>query len=78
MKRRGFPAAAREALRDDQLRGNLALATGTIRERRARAVGERPDWEELREAGRTLKLRVLRHLDSYLVQFERAAPAGSR
>ena len=76
MKRRGFPAAAREALRNDQLRGNLALATGTIRERRARAVGERPDWEELREAGRTLKLRVLRHLDSYLVQFERAVEAA--
>ncbi len=67
-----FPAAAREALRDAQLRRNLNVATRTIRERRARVVDERSDWEELREAGRTLKRRVLRHLDDYLVQFEAA------
>jgi L-lactate dehydrogenase complex protein LldF len=72
----GFPTAARTALRDLQLRRNLALATGTIRERRARAVAERPDWEELREAGRTLKRRVLRHLETYLVQFEQAVEAA--
>jgi L-lactate dehydrogenase complex protein LldF len=67
-----FPAAARTALRDAQLRRNLGVATRTIRERRARVVEERSDWEELREAGRTLKRRVLRHLDDYLVQFEAA------
>ena len=33
---------------------------------------ERADWEELREAGRALKDRVLRHLDDYLLQFEEA------
>jgi len=30
-------------------------------------VGELDDWEELREAGRALRERVLRHLDGYLV-----------
>jgi len=73
----GFPAAAREALQDAQLRRNLAVATGTIRRKRAEVVSERPDWEELREAGRALKERVLLHLDEYLLQFEAAvARAG--
>jgi L-lactate dehydrogenase complex protein LldF len=31
---------------------------------------EMPDWEELREAGRALKSRVMRHLDEYLLQLE--------
>ncbi len=70
--RGGFPAAARVALRDAQLRRNLAVATQTIRRKRAEVVAERVDWEELREAGRTLKLRVLRHLDGYLLEFEQA------
>jgi L-lactate dehydrogenase complex protein LldF len=72
----GFPLAARRALRDTQLRRNLTVATETIRERRARVVAERTDWEELREAGRALKRRVLRHLDTYLVEFERAVEAA--
>jgi L-lactate dehydrogenase complex protein LldF len=67
-----FATAARPALRDSQLRRNLGVATRTIRDRRAHVVAERPDWEELREAGRALKERVLRHLDAYLVQFEDA------
>jgi L-lactate dehydrogenase complex protein LldF len=66
----GFPDAARVALRDSQLRRNLGVATRAIRDKRAQVVAERPDWEELREAGRALKERVLRHLDEYLVQFE--------
>jgi L-lactate dehydrogenase complex protein LldF len=75
----GFPTAAREALRDSQLRRNLGVATRTIREKRAQVVAERTDWEELREAGRALKERVLRHLDDYLVQFEEAVErAGGR
>ena len=35
-----FPQAAREALADSQLRHNLAHATGTIRDKRARVVAE--------------------------------------
>jgi L-lactate dehydrogenase complex protein LldF len=75
----GFPAAAREALRDTQLRHNLGVATATIRDKRAQAVAELPDWEELRDAGAALKRRVLRHLDEYLLQFEAAVEgAGGR
>jgi len=68
----GFPQAAHVALRDTQLRRNLALATTTIRGRRATVTGERPDWEELRAAGAAIKRRVLRHLDRHLLQFEAA------
>jgi L-lactate dehydrogenase complex protein LldF len=72
----GFPAAAQQALQDTQLRRNLGNATRTIRERRARAVAERPDWEALRAAGSAIKRRVLRHLDEYLLQFEAAVEAA--
>jgi L-lactate dehydrogenase complex protein LldF len=65
-----FPKAARAALADAQLRHNLGHATHAIRAKRAAAVAEVPDWEELREAGRALKERVLRHLDDYLAQLE--------
>jgi L-lactate dehydrogenase complex protein LldF len=65
-----FPEAARTALADSQLRHNLGHATHTIRAKRAEVVGEVPDWEELREAGRALKERVLRHLDDYLLELE--------
>ena len=69
---RAFPAAAHEALADRQLRANLRNATHAIRDNRDRVVAEVPDWEELREAGRTIKADVLAHLDEYLVQFEAA------
>ena len=65
-----FEASAKESLADHQLRRNLGKATKTIREKRAEAVDEMPDWEELREAGRALKERTLRHLDHYLVELE--------
>jgi L-lactate dehydrogenase complex protein LldF len=72
-----FPQAARTALADAQLRHNLGHATHTIRGRRAAAVAELPDWQELREAGRAIKQRVLRHLDAYLLELEAAvARAG--
>ena len=71
-----FPAAARRAVGDAQLRRNLGNATATIRGRRAQVVGELPDWEALREAGRALKERVLRHLDDYLLQLESAVTAA--
>jgi len=67
-----FPAAARRELANPQLRANLRNATDTILEKRARVVGEVPDWEELREAGRAIKADVLARLDEYLLQFEEA------
>ncbi|MDX6469318.1 MAG: L-lactate dehydrogenase complex protein LldF, partial [Gaiellaceae bacterium] len=69
----GFPDAARAELANPQLRANLRNATDTIRAKRARVVEELPDWEELREAGRTIKADVLLRLEEYLVQFEAAA-----
>jgi L-lactate dehydrogenase complex protein LldF len=65
-----FQDAAKLALGNTQLRRNMGKATQTIRGKRAAVVGELPDWEQLREAGRAIKERVLRHLDDYLIQFE--------
>ncbi len=65
-----FQSTARRALDDAQLRRNLHKATHTIREKRARVVEEMPDWEALREAGRAIKERTLRHLDAYLLELE--------
>ncbi|MCA1718015.1 MAG: iron-sulfur cluster-binding protein [Actinobacteria bacterium] len=65
-----FEETARESLADTQLRRNLGKATQTIRHKRAVAVEEMPDWEQLREAGRALKSRTLRHLDEYLLRLE--------
>jgi L-lactate dehydrogenase complex protein LldF len=68
----GFPRAASVALRDSQLRRNLAKATTTIRAKRAGVVGEVPDWEELRQAGRALKDSALASLDTQLERLEAA------
>jgi len=65
-----FPAAARRALADTQLRANLAMATTTIRRKRAAVVAELGDWEELRAAGQAAKTGMMRHLDRYLEQLE--------
>jgi L-lactate dehydrogenase complex protein LldF len=65
-----FPTLAHDALRNSQLRRNLGNATATIRAKRAAVVGELPDWQGLREAGRSIKERTLRHLDHYLEQLQ--------
>lgn len=71
-----FPDAAREALQDDQLRRNLANATGVIRAKRAEVVAEVSNWEQLRLAGASIKDEVLLHLDEYLVQLEKSLTAA--
>jgi L-lactate dehydrogenase complex protein LldF len=71
-----FPDAARRALADTQLRRNLGKATGTIRAKRAAVVGEVPDWEELREAGRALKTEAMARLPELLVQLEEQVTAA--
>lgn len=70
-----FPRAAREALADSQLRRNIGHATGTIRTKRLRAVGECDDWEELRAAGSALKQDVMARLPELLAQLERNVTA---
>jgi L-lactate dehydrogenase complex protein LldF len=67
-----FPIAARAALADTQLRRNMALATGTIRAKRAAVVDEVEGWEELRLAGAAIKDNTLHRLDEHLVQLEAA------
>src|SRR4051812_22410122 len=70
-----FPTAARTALADDQLRRNLKHATGLIRTKRAAAVAELPDWEDLRRAGEAIKDDVLANLDTYLLRLEELVTA---
>jgi L-lactate dehydrogenase complex protein LldF len=67
-----FPHAAKELLGNTQLRANVRRATDIIRNKRARVVGEMPDWEDLRTSAQQIKQNVLRNLDSYLEQFEAA------
>ncbi|MFJ5172859.1 LutB/LldF family L-lactate oxidation iron-sulfur protein [Streptomyces griseoviridis] len=71
-----FPEAARAAVGDQTLRGNLRHATHTIRAKRAKAVAEVSDWDQLREAGKRIKDHTLRHLDRYLVQLEERVTAA--
>src|SRR5690242_12615320 len=72
-----FPAAAKKSIANTQLRHNVRYATDVIRGKRARVVGEVPDWEQLRDAGSAIKAHTLQHLDFYLTQFETAcANAG--
>ena len=66
-----FPVAARVALENEQLRHNLAHATGTIREKRARVVAELDDWEELRTRAAAVKDAALAGLEQHLVELER-------
>ena len=65
-----FPASAKAALANTQLRRNMGKATSTIREKRGAVVREVPDWEILRTAGSAIKARVMSHLDDYLLQLE--------
>lgn len=67
---RPFPAHARAALANAQLRRNVGGAVRTMRARRDATVGELVDWEQLRLAAEAIKRRSLRHLPSYLEQLE--------
>lgn len=67
-----FEESAESYLSNTQLRRNIGHATHTIREKREEAVGELPDWQQLRQAGSALKQKVMQDLDSYLLQLEEA------
>jgi L-lactate dehydrogenase complex protein LldF len=66
----GFTAAARAELRNPQLRRNLRKATTTIRAKREAVVAEVDEWEELRDAGRRIKLEAMAQLDVHLERLE--------
>jgi L-lactate dehydrogenase complex protein LldF len=72
----GFPRAAAAALGDAQLRRNLEKATTAIRSKRAAAVGELSDWEQLRDAGAAIKARALASLPEQLERLETAVQAA--
>ena len=72
----GFPAAARTALADAQLRRNIGKATTAIRVKRLRAVGELPDWEALRDAGAAIKARAMATLPEQLERLEERVTAA--
>src|ERR1700728_2728197 len=65
-----FPMAAKTALGDAQLRRNVRHATDVIQAKRARVVGEMPDWQDLRESGKQIRKHTMAHLDYYLQEFE--------
>jgi L-lactate dehydrogenase complex protein LldF len=71
-----FPNAAAIALRDTQLRHNLARATGTIRARRAAVVAEVDDWEAQRDEAARIKDSALLDLDRQLERLERTVSAA--
>ncbi|QVQ52550.1 lactate utilization protein [Spiractinospora alimapuensis] len=71
-----FPVSAHESTADPQLRHNLRTATHTIRTKRGAVTAELDDWAELRDAGARIKAHTLRHLDTYLPQFESAVQAA--
>ena len=74
-QREPFERASREALANRQMRANLVHATTTIRAKRALAVEEVPDWEELRDAGAAIKANALLSLERLLVELESAVVA---
>ena len=72
----GFTEAARTDLRNAQQRRNLRKATTTIRRKREGVVGEVPDWEDLREAGRRIKEGAMARLDEHLEALEASVTAA--
>jgi L-lactate dehydrogenase complex protein LldF len=66
----GFTEAAKAELRNPQLRRNLRKATTTIRAKREAVVAEVDEWEELRDAGRRIKLEAMAQLDVHLERLE--------
>ena len=65
-----FPTRAHLSLQDSQIRRNVHKAVTTIRAKTARAIGERPDWQELRDAGSAIKAEAMGSLDTLLLQLE--------
>jgi L-lactate dehydrogenase complex protein LldF len=71
-----FPKAARALVGDTQMRKNVRHATNVIQGKRAKVVGEMPDWQELREAGMRLREHTMANLDFYLERFEKKCTAA--
>jgi len=64
-----FKENAHEALRNEGLQRSLARSKSSFQARRAAAVMNLPEFEDLREVGRAIKDHTLANLDFYLEQF---------
>ncbi|MGL2860924.1 LUD domain-containing protein, partial [Helicobacter pylori] len=63
-----------DQLGDMQLRENLRSAMDTLRANRKNLLKNRySEWENLRELGKEVKLKILSRLDEYLELFEKNA-----
>ncbi len=71
-----FPQAALPMLRNPQLRKNVGHAIDVIQAKRAKVVGEKPDWQDLRAAASAIRAQALENLDAYLEQFEERCTAA--
>jgi L-lactate dehydrogenase complex protein LldF len=67
-----FKKYAAIAAADEQLRRALAKAQDGFVGKRARVVEELPEFERLREQGKTIRDHVLANLDYYLARYETA------
>ena len=65
-----FQKAAHHELNDVTKRRNYQYATTTIRVKRQAVVDEVDDWQDLREAGSTIKRDVASRMPELLEQFE--------
>jgi L-lactate dehydrogenase complex protein LldF len=71
-----FKARAHEALDDKGLQTALSELPTGLAGNRAKAKAALPEFEDLREAAKTIKEHALSHLDYYLEQFEKSATAA--
>lgn len=70
-----FQKAAHHELNDVTKRRNYQYATTTIRVKRQAVVDEVDDWQDLREAGSTIKRDVIARMPELLEQFEQNVTA---
>ena len=73
---RNFEAAAQAGLANRNLQRALGLARTGFPLRRRLAVERLPEFEALREAGRSIKDHTLQHLDFYLELYETKVEAS--
>lgn len=67
-----------ERIHDTALRGNIRRATQTSLDKRAAAIGDFDDWEEMRGLAHDVKRHVIDNLRGYLELFEqKATDAGA-
>jgi len=73
---RTFPENARTGLADPVLQRALGLARTGFPQRRRQAIDRLPEFEALREQGKTIKDHTLAHLDFYLERYEEHVTAA--